>query len=142
MLLNSNQRRRSGRPERRGVAAVEAAVCAGIIVLLTFGTLEICSAIYLKESVTIAAYEAARVGVKRNATRQDSIDQANAILDARDISGGQVTVNPGDFSALDALGQITIVVRAPVNQNSFFVGKFFSNKKMRGRVAMFREFDE
>ena len=64
------------------------------------------------------------------------------ILDAHGIEGGRVNVSPGDFSALNALDQITVVVRAPVNQNGFFVGNYFSNKWMRGRTAMFREFDE
>lgn len=128
--------------QRRGVAAVEAAICTGIVVLLTFGTLEICSAIYLKEGVTIAAFEGARVGVKRKSTRADAVAEAESILTARGITGGTVNVSPGDFSALSALDQVTVVVRAPVNQNSFFIGKYFSNKKMRGRAAMFREFDE
>jgi hypothetical protein len=135
-----NQRRKPA--GRRGAAVVEAAVCGGIVVLLTFATLEVCSSIYLRESVTVAAYEGARVGVKRKATRQDSIDQANNILSARGVSGGRVSVTPADFSALSALDPITVTVRAPINENAFFVGKFLAGKTMRGRLSMFREFDE
>ena len=139
----SPKRRIKRQPQkRRGAAVVEAAVCGGIIVTLTFATLEICSSIYLKESVTVAAYEAARVGVKRNATRQDAIDQAQNILTSRGIKNGTVTVNPADFSALSALDPITVTVKAPINKNGFFIGKFFTGKKMQGRLAMYREFDE
>jgi len=140
ILFSTKRRPSSG--QRRGVAAVEAAVCTGIVVVLTFATLELCSAIYLKEGVTVAAYEAARVGVKRRATKQDAVDQAQEILDARQISGANIIITPADFSALNALEQITIRVRAPVNQNGFFVGNFLSNKWMEGRLVMFREFDE
>ena len=140
MATKLGSKRRIG--PRRGAAVVEAAVCGGIIVALTFATLEVCSSIYLKESLTVAAYEAARVGVKRKATYQDAIDQANNILDSRGIKSGKVNVNPSDFSALSALDPITVTVNAPINKNSFFLGKFFSGKKMQGRLSMYREFDE
>ncbi len=135
-------RRKRSLHQRRGAAVVEAAVCAGIIITLTFATLEICSSIYLRESVTVAAYEAARVGVKRKATRADSMEQANDILNARGIKGGTVNVSPGDFSTLKALDPITVTVKAPINENGFFLGKFFTGKKMQGRLSMYREFDE
>lgn len=106
---------------------VEAAVCGGVVVALTFATLEVCSSIYLRESVTVAAFEAARVGVKRKATRQDAVDQANNILAARGIKGGIVGVTPSDFSSLNALQPITVTVRAPINKNAFFIGKFLTS---------------
>ena len=35
------------------------------------GTLEVCSGIYLSESLSVCAYEAARIGVRRRATADD-----------------------------------------------------------------------
>jgi hypothetical protein len=141
-MLGTQKKRRRKSDKRRGAAVVEAAVCGGIIVTLTFATLEVCSSIYLKESVTVAAYEAARVGVKRKATFQDAKSQAESILESRGVKSGIITISPSDFSSLKALDPITVVVRAPVSKNGFFIGKFMSNKKMRGRLSMYREFDE
>ena len=96
-MLGTQRTRRRKSDKRRGAAVVEAAVCGGIIVALTFATLEVCSSIYLKESVTVAAYEAARVGVKRKATFQDAKAQAESILSSRGVKSGTVSISPSDF---------------------------------------------
>ena len=61
--LSSKTKRR-----RQGVAAVEAALCLPVVLILMLGTLEICSGIFLRESLNIASFEGARAGVRRQAT--------------------------------------------------------------------------
>ena len=46
----------SNRRGRRGVAAAELAVCLPIVVLMVIATIEACSALFLKQSLTVAAY--------------------------------------------------------------------------------------
>ncbi len=52
-----------GRRPRDGVAATELAVCMPVIVLVVLATIESCAMIFLQQSLSIAAYEGARVAL-------------------------------------------------------------------------------
>lgn len=142
MKRNSMSRLRRTRKNRRGTSAAECAFCIPLILLLTFSTLEICSAIFVKETLTVAAYEGARVGVKRKATYQDAYNQAVNVLEARGIVNYEVNITPTDFSTLSQLELITINVQAPGTGNSFFIGQFLEGKWVSSTVKMVREFNE
>ena len=109
---------------------------------MTFATLEICSAIFVKETLTVACYEGARVGVKRNATADAVKLTCEDVLDARNVVDYTITVTPNNFDSLDALDPIQVNVSIPTAKNSFFVGQFFAGKKISSTVVMVREFDE
>ena len=93
---------------RSGAAGVEAAFCFPIIIIIMMGTLEICSGIYLKESVSICAFEGCRVGCRRGATRDTVMDRLVEVLRDREITlptkaNGEpegVEIIPNDFSTL------------------------------------------
>ena len=134
--------RRIARLKRRGGPVVECAFCLPLVILFLLATLELCSALFLKESLTIACYEGARAGVKRRSTNQDSVDSCEAVLAARGVTGATVTVTPEDYSTLSALEEINVTVTAPADGNLFFIGQFVSGKEVRASVTMVREFDE
>lgn len=133
---------RKQRNNRRGTSAAECAFCIPLVLLLTFATLEICSAIFVKETLTVAAYEGARVGVKRKATNLDAFTQARNILEARGVVDYEINITPEDFSTLSELDLITVNVQAPGAGNSFFIGQFFEGQWISSTVKMVREFDE
>ena len=54
--------------KREGVAVTECALVAPIIIAFMLFTIEICTVLFLRETVTIAAYEGARVGIQRGNT--------------------------------------------------------------------------
>jgi len=60
-------RRRSNyhlnRGSRRAVAASELAVCLPILVLLVLAMIESCTMIFLKQSLTVSAYEGIRKAI-------------------------------------------------------------------------------
>ena len=128
-----------------GAAAVEAAICLPLIILLMLGTLEVCAGFYLKESLTVAAYEGARTGVKRRATESDVEDEVRAILAARDVTldnGGSITIVPSNFSSLQALDPITVRVTARTTGNSVVIFDSLVNREVSAQVVMLREFNE
>ncbi len=144
MLTTKNKSRAHTRKKRRGAAVVETALCLPVIVILMFATLEICAGIYLKESLSIAAYEGARTGVKRRSTRAQVISRVEDILAARNVtlgSGGRITVAPTDLSTLDILDPITVTITAPTADNSAFVFNHLANRNITATVKMAREFD-
>ena len=138
---------RTKRPMRRGAAAVEAAFCFPLIILLMMGTLEVCAGIYLKESVTVCAFEGVRVGVHRGATAEDVIARAEQALADRQViipsddPAFGITVIPADFSDLKALDPITVQIVAPTAGNSLYIFDSLVNRNVSASVTMVREFD-
>ena len=67
--INLARRRwKGGSGKRAGIAVVEFAVCLPILVLVVFGSIEACNAIYLKQAATASAYEAVRVATGTGGT--------------------------------------------------------------------------
>ena len=144
MKIKTSKIKSSGN-RNHGSAAVEAAICLPLIILLMLGTLEVCAGFYLKESLTVAAYEGARTGVKRRATESDVEDQVRAILEARDVTldnGGSISIVPSDFSTLSALDPITVRVTAKTTGNSVLIFDSLVNREVTAHVVMLREFNE
>ena len=80
--------RRFTNQPRRGTAAVECALVLPLVFLLTAGTIEMCSTIFLRESVTLAAHEGARAAIGRHATTADVAAAVDAILAIRGVDVG------------------------------------------------------
>ena len=121
---------------------MECALCIPIVILLMFATLETCSGIFLKESLTVAAFEGARVGVRRRATAEDVIAQVEAVLEMREVVNATITVDPSSFANLDALDSITVSVTAPTAGNSLYIFDFLAGRDVGSSVTMVREFDD
>ncbi len=132
---------------RRGAAAVEFALVAPILLLITFGTLEICSAIFLKEKVTIAASEGARIAVKKMSTQADVVDAIESYLQARgmdtdSLDSDAISISPAP-DALDALQPITIEIEVPIAGNTSLPASFYSymgGSSVSATVVMYKEF--
>ena len=112
------------------------------------GTLEVSAAYYVKESITVAAFEGIRAGTRRRATRQDVLDRLAEVLADRQITipngdaNASIQVTPDDFSTLKALDPITVTITAPTAGNSIFIFDSFVNRYISKSVTMVREFDE
>ena len=77
-------------------------MCLPIVVLLVVATIEACSAVFLKQSLTVAAYEGVRTALVEGATASNVQAACNQILADRKIEGGTITVSPSDIAALGA----------------------------------------
>ena len=137
-------RRLSSKTKRRqGVAAVEAALCLPVVIILMLGTLEICSGIFLNESLKIASFEGARAGVRRQATPDQVRATVMEVLEARGVTGAQIEIDPPTgFVGLEALSPITVTVSAPAEGNSRLNFDVLTGRTISARTTMLREFDE
>lgn len=99
---------------RSGTATVEAAVCLPVLLLLVFGAVEASNAIYLKQTATMAAYEAAAFGARDGGTAFSARNRCRIMLEARDISTFDVSVTPESLSSDTPAGtQVTVTVTVP-----------------------------
>lgn len=136
-----NKRRFRRVPSHRsGVAATELAACLPIIVLLVLAMIECCTMVFLKQSLTVAAYEGARTALELDATDADVIATSAGILTDRRVRGGQTQVRPGNISRLRPGEYIEVTVSAPADANSTIPGSFFRGRTLSGSAEMMKEF--
>ncbi|TWT86058.1 TadE/TadG family type IV pilus assembly protein [Neorhodopirellula pilleata] len=125
--------------DRRGIAAVELAICAPVLILLSVALIELGSLIFVKQSLAIAAYEGAHHGVQPAATATEAIAAAQEILDQRRIQGAQISVIPGDLPRIPAGDLFTVRVTAPSNSNSIAIFRLFTATQLEAEAVVMKE---
>ncbi len=111
---------------RNGIAATECALVLPTIVLITFGTVQLCKGMLLKETATVAAYEAARIAIQYEGTSTSATSRATQIVQDRGVSttalsGSMVSITPNPVTAAP-LTPIYVTVRLPCSGNLVFPG--------------------
>jgi hypothetical protein len=128
-------------PERNGIAAVECALVAPIILLMALATLEMVSAMYLRQTATTIAFEGARLGVRGQSGADSVVDECKRLLAMRKIVNGSVTVIPKSFTNLKALDPVSVTVRVPYQGNSWFLWNLFAESDVVVSTTMAREYN-
>jgi Flp pilus assembly protein TadG len=137
--LNQRINRAARRPNRRGVAATELAVCLPVIVLLVIATLEACSMVFLKQSLAVAAYEGVRTAIATGKNATDVQNTCNQILKDRKIEGGTITITPANFTTLKAGEFVDVTVSAPCGKNTVVPNAFYRGKTLTANASMMIE---
>ena len=137
--MNSRYRTRKDRGWRKGAAATELAMCLPPLIVLVFGSIEACNAIFLDHSTLIAAYEGIREAVKPDSSNALVEQRCNEILASRNIQSVAVTLAPADIAAANRGDNITVTVAAQCDPNSFLPGWFFDGRSVSSSVTMVKE---
>ncbi len=124
---------------RKGVAVVELAVCLPVLMLIVLATIESTAMIFLQQSLSIAAYEGARVALVPSSTDVNVQYQAELILEGRQVNNSTVTVTPSNFNAFPTGTWIQVVASAPFADNSLVGGWLFNGHTLTASVEMMKE---
>jgi Flp pilus assembly protein TadG len=124
---------------RRGVAAAELAVCLPVVVMLVVATIEACSALFLKQSLTVAAYEGVRTALEEGATTKNIQTACDQILADRKIQGAKVTIKPSNIDSLEPGDFIDVTVSAPCAPNSVVPTTFYRGRTLKATASMMIE---
>jgi hypothetical protein len=124
---------------RRGAAAAEMAICLPLMVMLVLGSIETCSMIYLRHSLTIASYEAARVAIDFDGTNTAVLERCQEILDAREVADADIDIEPADVEMVERGLPISITVSAPSDSNNILPPWFYGGKTLSHRMTMVKE---
>src|ERR1700719_4355731 len=79
-------------PPRHGIAAVEMAVLAPVLVFLTIGMLEMARGMMVKETLTDAARKGCRTGILLNPTNVAVTADINGVLTKNNINASYANV--------------------------------------------------
>ena len=121
---------------RRGAALIEFAITFPVLLLVVFATVDVCNRIYLQQSITIMAYEGARVSTIPAATAVDVVKQINNMAADRRIRNLRVNVTPSDFENSSFGTFISVEVQADTTQG---LANIFATNRCVATVSMMKE---
>ncbi|MGI9457330.1 MAG: TadE/TadG family type IV pilus assembly protein [Aeoliella sp.] len=126
--------------QRRGTATVELAVCLPVLALLVFGSIQASDLIYLKHSVTAAAYEGSLELSKTDSSNANIEARIQQVLDARGITSTTYEILPaGTLIERTPPGTtVTVVVNADSIPNLMLSGFFYTPATVTGQVVTVR----
>lgn len=131
--------RTATRNDRTGAAVVELAVCLPVFLLLIFSVIEVGDMLFLKQSIYTAAYEGTRVAIRDTSKLAEVNSRCNAILTARGVKSGTVTVQPANFETAPRGTIVSVLVTAPCGSNSVLQNWFFRGKSLVAQPVMVKE---
>lgn len=123
---------------RSGTAAVETAVTLPLLLILVFGSIELGNAVFLKQSLNIAAYEVARVVTEPGANETLARTRCQELMTARKISSYTITISPTVTLTTPRGTEVTVTVSAPTSNLSYGPVRFMTGKTCQARVRMVR----
>ena len=96
--------------------------------------------IYLRQSLKLAAYECARLGVTPQMTAASLQDQCDVILLGRNIHNYALSSTPADPSTLEFGELLTMTVEAPAAENALVGGWLYGSQTVSESVTIMAEY--
>jgi Flp pilus assembly protein TadG len=125
-------------PARRlGVTTVEFAICAPILFLFTFASLEFSRMNMLRQTVENAVYEGCRRGIVPGATADDVENATQAVLNTVSARAALIEVSPSVIT--EDTTNVTVSIEVPINSNTWVSPFFFRDRILSSELTMRRE---
>jgi Flp pilus assembly protein TadG len=123
---------------RRGTAATETAVVLPLLLTLVFGSMEMANAVFLRQSLNMAAYEAAKVVTRPGNNQALATTRAAEILTLREVTTYTLTFTPNVVTATARGTEVTVTITAPASNLSYGPVRIMSGQTMSTSVVMVR----
>lgn len=123
---------------RCGTATVEMAVTLPLLITLVFGSMEMANAVFLRQSLNMAAYEAAKVITRPGTNEALARTRCQEVLTIRKVDTYTLTFSPTVTTATPRGTQVTTTLSAPATNLSYGPLQFMSGKSMTSTVVMVR----
>jgi len=124
---------------RNGTAAVETAILLPLLLLITFGSLELSNMVFQKQSLSIASYEGAKIATSPGTTDSQARTRVQEILTARGISNASISFTPA-VNALTPRGtMVTVSVTSDDSAAGVISVRMFTPRTLRSETAMVRQ---
>lgn len=146
---NSISRRRIRYQPRRslrgGTAVIETALLLPLLILLAFGAIELSNMVFLKQSLSIAAYEGARVATKPGATKAQADARIQEVLTSRNVSSYTVQYTttagvPLIITAVTPRGtQLCVAVQSSNGGANYGPLRMFTGRSVQCQTTMVRQ---
>lgn len=118
--------------DRRGIAAVEAAVCLPVLIIIWLGTVEITRTLTLKQQAQLLSSTAAHRVIDSTTALSEIESNLTSLAEELDIQGVDVSVTRFDTELVEASVSINI------DQNSS-LGTLFPGRSVNSTYYSYRE---
>ncbi len=137
--LEQHAARRRNRPTntRTGVTAVEFALVFPILMLLVFGSYELCRANMVMQTSEAAAYEATRVAIIPGASVAEAEAAARKILGTAGVRQAQITITPPNLDIESDAVNVSISIN--FTDNFILAPLFMGREPFVRRCELLRE---
>ena len=119
---------------------IELAVFLPVLFAITMGTIETCRMLYLRQSLKIAAYECARLGIVPDVKAEDLQSQCDAILLGRGLNGYEFSCTPSNLSNLKYGEFLTTTASIPAQESTLLGSWFYQGKVFTESVTIMAEY--
>ncbi|MEZ6137719.1 MAG: pilus assembly protein [Pirellulaceae bacterium] len=133
-MLNPNSRRKKS---RTGAVTVEFAICASVFFMTAFTLLEFSRFMFVRHSVEMVAYEAARQGVVPGATADNVNSRAQSLLNASGIKQATVAIQPPVINSLTE--EVSVTVSCNFSENSWLPPTFLTGQTLVSTITLEHE---
>jgi Flp pilus assembly protein TadG len=125
---------------RRGTSAVEFALVAPIMMLFTFGLVEVGRITLVKQNVTHASREGARVAIRPIANTEDVIERVTNELSLLQIENATIETVPESIEDAEPGSEVTVRVRVDIADVTWIPDYFdFAVSEIVAETSMRRE---
>jgi Flp pilus assembly protein TadG len=135
--VNFHRHSQAKRRRRSGAVVVEFAICAPILFLFFFASLEFSRVNMIRQTIENATYEGSRRGIVPGAKASDCKNAAQLVLNTVSTNDATITVTPSVI--VPETSQVTVRVTVPIDSNSWISPFFFKNKSLTNSMTMRRE---
>ncbi len=132
---------RSNRPfrTRNGTAAVETAILLPLLVLVTFGSLELSNMVFLKQGLSMASYEGAKIASSPGATDAQARLRVQEILTTRSLTSTTITITPAQVATTPRGTMVTVAVTSSDTSAGVLSVRMFTPRTLRSQTTMVRQ---
>ncbi len=123
---------------RCGTATLEVAVTLPLLITLVFGAMEMANAVFLRQSMNMAAYEAAKVITRPGSNEALARSRCQEVMTVRKVSTYTLSFSPTVTTATPRGTQVTVTLSAPASNLSYGPVQFMSGKTLSTTVVMVR----
>ena len=114
------------------------AVSMPLLISLVFGSMEMANAVFLRQSVNIAAYEAAKVITRPGSNEVLARSRCDSVLAVRKVSAYTLSFSPTVTTATPRGTQVTVTLSVTASNLSYGPVQFMAGKTMTSTVVMVR----
>lgn len=131
--------------QRRGTAVIETALLLPLLILLAFGSIELSNMVFMKQSLSIAAYEGARLVSKPGTTQAQAEKRIREVLTSRNVASYTVqftTVGgvPIIVTTLTPRGtQLSVTVQSSNGGANYGPLQMFTGRSVQCQTTMVRQ---
>ena len=109
-----------------------------LLITLVFGAMEMANAVFLRQSLNMAAYEAAKVITRPGSNEALARTRCQEVLTVRKVSNHTLRFSPTLNTATPRGTRVTVTLSAPASNLSYGPMRFMSGQTITVNVVMVR----